>query len=321
MRSNCGAIKMHSYYLSAIAAVSFVMFDVAPCRADDIPSDYKVGDKVANSVRIGKRWFPLEDGEYTVIGVSNRKSSSTVGLPGDGANLISIILGKSMEKKPHSIVIVEGNTEIVAHSKRNGWQYSKNCERKDVHFIQKNLNVDGGEQNCYIINHYTTVLSSKHNLADSPYRQALAFANSKNVDIPVNFVGVNYRFADFSDFVNIEYRFNPEYEGFPRSSDSSWAGSNWHRDRIGADPRRVEYVNKIIEWAKNWHPKVEAGFNKKWKPEISSVPARETQALETTPKTDHDIEWQLIKLKKLLDDSLIDEIDYNTQKKRILDSL
>jgi hypothetical protein len=327
-------MKIRSHKISALAAFSIAFFIAVPCQAEDILPDYKVGDKVTKAVHIGKRWFPLEDGEYTVIGAGNRRSTQSNNFPGAGANIVSIILVKSIDKKPHSFIIAEGNTEGIAHTRVNGWTYSKECERKDVHFVQKYLNVEGGEQNCYIINHYTTIINSKDNVVDSPYRQALAFANSKNVDIPANFVGVHYRFADFSDFVNIQYRFNPEYEGFPRSSDSSWAGSNWHRDRIGADPRRVEYINKIVEWAKNWHPKVEAGFSKKWKPEISSVPSGDPlrkphqlgssepqMPVDAMSQSDSDAGQRLKKLKKLLDEGLIEKGDYDAQKKRTLDSM
>jgi hypothetical protein len=53
---------------------------------------------------------------------------------------------------------------------------------------------------------------------------------------------------------------NPELAGFPPPASSVWRDSNWHRDRIAEDPKRVAYVEAFEQQQARHHELLRQGF-------------------------------------------------------------
>lgn len=197
----------------------------------------------------GRVKVPLPEGNWIVAGSGYRRFGYD--------NPIEEIVLVQVEDGT-AVRYVEVRSDVAASP--NGWKQSTFCERKDIHYIQKTSNVAKGNQDCWGINHYRMTLSGDI----PPYMQETRDYIVKNsIKSPLNAIAVEYRFADRSHMVEASYFFNPEVDGFDPPKDAQWSTSDWHRDRVYMDPKKVDYIEELKVWGKDWFPTVKAGFEGK----------------------------------------------------------
>ncbi|MCG8511309.1 MAG: hypothetical protein MI741_18990 [Rhodospirillales bacterium] len=154
-----------------------------------------------------------------------------------------------------------------------GYVASKLCERDDVHFTKRKANQAGGNQDCWIVNHWRMTGGGQR--LPLQWDQALEYAVENGISVPINMMTVEYRRATSHRMMNVNYFFNPEAEGFPPPKYADWSTSDWHRDRARLDPKRAAYIETIKAWGEAWKVQVDAGFDGKLptSPQVETKPA------------------------------------------------
>lgn len=209
----------------------------------------RTGAAYQSAIDVGNVQVPLPDGKWLVAG-------SAVSLNNNRTPIEKLFLVNEDNGVMRGAVIIDTNRVPESY----GWAYYKQCERKDVHFAKKLANYDGGEQDCYLVNHLSAYFTDQ-TLKDPRYAQTQDYLIKHGLKNPTHVVSADFRVADRMNFVSARYYFNPEADGLPPAP-GDWSATEWHKDRIQAFPDRKAYVEKIVAWADAWHPKVVAGFRR-----------------------------------------------------------
>ena len=135
-----------------------------------------------------------------------------------------------------------------------GWKHNRQCERTNLHFIEKIENRDGGNQNCYGVNHYR--ISGGSDKIEA-VREAKDYARQNGIAFPSTVLTHFHRLTTGKLF-HFWIGYNPELEGFPPPVDSSWSSNDWHQDRIIGDADRQQYIAKIKSLAEITHQRMES---------------------------------------------------------------
>ena len=215
--------------------------------------DFKIGTKYRNNIQVGKNGIkvPLPAGEWILVGSHVEQISSNK--------------GKKLNLHYVSMLNVKGKTikgaiRFLAPEKRvnPGFPRSKFCERKDIHHIVNNGNYRKS-RDCWGVKH------SGFNPWDKmPEYVSETYDWIKNNDIKMPGFMMSSIFDIIANnrFLEINYYFNPQTEGFSRPSrPTSWKNSKWHRLLIHKYPKRQSYVKRRIAWSKDWHKKVLSAVN------------------------------------------------------------
>jgi|TARA_R110000751_G_scaffold22366_2_gene63069 hypothetical protein len=197
----------------------------------------------------GRVKVPLPEGEWIVAGSGYRR----VGYENPIEEVILVQVDDGTV-----IHYIEIRTDIAASP--IGWKKSTFCERNDIHYIKKISNVPAGSQDCWGINHFRMTFTGKIPLY---MEEARTYIVDHKIRSPLNALAVEYRLADKPHFLDVKYFFNPEADGFEPPKIAEWATSDWHRDRVYMDPKKVAYIKKLKSWGEDWHTKVKAGFEGK----------------------------------------------------------
>ena len=209
--------------------------------------------------------IPLPAGEWTVSGV--RRTTSEGFYSGQASAPILRMVLVNPKANPSAIYI---RTTIGAGS-GFGWSLHSWCRRRDMLHRTTRINIEGGDQECWWINHIRMSRSSR---TPPEFDQAFDYARRNKIQIPINAIQVGYRLADNDGFLTLQYFFNPEAEGFAPPRRAAWSTSDWHRDRIGNDPKKVAYIDQVKDWGRAWLPKVKVGFDGKLASGTSMQPGK-----------------------------------------------
>jgi hypothetical protein len=110
---------------------------------------------------------------------------------------------------------------------------------------------------------------------------------------------------------------NPEVEGFSPPMQGDWRASDWHKDRVYLDPKKKDYVERIVDWSRSAHPKFKQGFEgglaaQVRSPVSTALPEKEAR----TPISD-----RLHSLDELLRQKLINPEEHERKRAEIIKSL
>jgi hypothetical protein len=135
------------------------------------------------------------------------------------------------------------------------------CGRTDVLYTMVVANVPHGDQDCWMINH-ALMAQSRTEQTQPHQRQSYEFLDARGISIGggLTMITAIHRVAAPTGAVTVWYQVNPEFFGFAPSSASSWSGSEWHRDRIAADPKRVAFIESYKALHARYQEHVKAGF-------------------------------------------------------------
>ena len=136
-----------------------------------------------------------------------------------------------------------------------GYVRQRFCDRENILFIEIKAHYEGGDVDCWGINHIAVPKSKAEEK-----KQTLDYLLERNILVPTFMIAVVYRRADDSKVVSFKYLFNPEIEGIKPSIMSAWKHSDWHHKYIQAYPEKVAYIERLKSWGRKWKPKVDAGF-------------------------------------------------------------
>ena len=79
--------------------------------------------------------------------------------------------------------------------------------------------------------------------------------------MPRTMISTIFHLANDHSFITYEILTNPEYYGFPQSLDTNWNNSLWHKDLIGKDPKRQQFLEQIKAQHSTIYSTLKAQFN------------------------------------------------------------
>jgi hypothetical protein len=274
--------------------------------ADEWEEKYKPGTQVSGHLAIGpgNQTIAMPEGKWTIAFFQT------------SLNNVDTLFAKGFLFQQEDNRLTKGVwLQVPLNYNANGYISSKNCERTNLHFIEKIENADSGNQNCYYVNHYRVTLSgSKSAIVNKIGKYFL----TRKIQVPNHLFQIGHRLADVSSMLIVKYYFSPTTDGFEDHPRTNWTDSPWHPSAITNDPRKTQYVGKLINWSKQWHPVVVKGFQGKLAPGDTVKVTDEEKAPATISST---VEERLKKLKRLFDENLITSEEYEGQRKEILNSL
>lgn len=225
-----------------ILALAFAAL-LSGCKTTSQPP-LKIGSSLSDLFVYGGQNIPLPPGDWTIA--SEQQSTNSGGAVIGNVMLVNIVNGELKR----SIWI---QTNLSLNTTGRGWMYDTNCERKNVFYISKTINVEGGEQKCELVNHLRLGISN-----DSPayVRDAYSYLQDINARYPDTFIYAYYRRADRNNFINLSYYFNPDADGVAKTQNIGWDESEWNIIRVDKHPEKKAYLERITQWAKEWDKKV-----------------------------------------------------------------
>ncbi|MES2977133.1 MAG: hypothetical protein V4731_01820 [Pseudomonadota bacterium] len=178
---------------------------------------------------------------------ANVFSSTGVVLP-----MGQIIVGAHREKKLLFMMNMRTNLE---QNRAQSWNDDP-CKRTDLLWKR----ATGGIQdvNCATINHGANFLrnpSGNFAKADFELKEAAIETPATVIQVAFDRLGRNMQYLSY--IVQI----NPEQFGFERDS-SAWATNSWHKDRIAKDPKKLEFIARLVKWAEDVQSRMEPAFQK-----------------------------------------------------------
>lgn len=81
--------------------------------------------------------------------------------------------------------------------------------------------------------------------------QMADFIRREGVSVPVNLLSVTFAGASRGRVLQVDYFFNPDLEGIPQSRSGRFEDSDWNRANIGRYPKKIAYVNSLVDWARD----------------------------------------------------------------------
>lgn len=168
-----------------------------------------------------------------------------------------LVLVKSQDRTLVEAIFVRTNAEAGVRPGWTGYKLHDDCTRKDLHVVKVHVLEKQGNQDCWTINHVTTDVSSDSQLL----AKLREYLRVNAIPMPRTFIRVDFHMATSDRFLLVRHYFNPEAEGFSPSRETRWLNNDWHKNRIASDPKKVSYIEKLREWAEQWHDRVKQGFH------------------------------------------------------------
>lgn len=205
-----------------------------------------IGNEYTGAVKFGNVQIQLTEGNWTLVSFLTSRNNtnmviywSTFGQIKNG--IISDLIWAKTNEEPHQY----------------GWLDGGLCSRNDIHFLEV---TSYGQQKCYGVNHTTFSTTLKGNW-EKIRADVEAWAEKNNAKMIHYAIGASYSLEGGGNFLRLTYAKNPVADNFPDVM-SDWKGHPWNRSNVASDGAKKAYVNKAIQWAKLWYPKVNSGFGR-----------------------------------------------------------
>lgn len=194
------------------------------------------------------------------------------------------------------------------------------CKRED--FIWKRaIGKSIKDVNCVSINHIVNYFVNP----TGEFQQILVWAKDEGIEIPPIIIRVTFtRYAPDMRRLVHTVDINPEQYGIPRDTTLPWGSNGWHKNFIGRDKKRVDFIENVKKWAVDIQDRMDAAFTKDVKAFVdvrglnayldSSVKVGDVKSNVGIEK----VEDILLRLKSLFDKGLLTEVQYNEQVKEVL---
>lgn len=263
----------------------------------------KVGDSYSGNIKLsspnGGIYLALPEGTWVLTSLEAYRDQN-VNAPMLRGRLVSL----NEKQVTGAVSFTAGNDST------GGWLVPNYCSRKDIFFVTAPDKRRGKEIRCWGVNHIGMTPGSNASKSATDFYQWIA---KNTVGMPKTMIAVEYYRASGAKYIYAEYFRNPEMDGFPPPEVSTWRESEWHKDRVVGDQKRLQYLEGVKAWGEKWLPIVEAAFNGR------PINQRESSPVAPpNPTTIAPIERQLEELKSLFDKKLITEGEYAEKRKAIL---
>ncbi len=310
-----GAIMRRVLWFSILRAALTVATSVS--AQDKLTLNQTYRDVIRLNYNSGSTQIPLPPGEWVLAGYDEPYNNIDI-------KMVKAYLARIENKVVTGVIKFTLPTDLSD----GGWIVPRFCDRENIVFIEKLSAYESGDIDCWGINH-SGIGAGKGKSVRS--RMFFDYVVAHEIEVPRYMIYVAYYKADSTNYLSLRYYFNPDVEGVEPDPTAGWGYSEWHRNRINADPKKVAYIERLKLWGREWKRNVDMGFagrldqTKIVQPSVSpSTPLDIAPAAggETTPTTrGDDTEARLRKLKGLFDQGLITKSEYAEKRIDLLKGL
>ena len=220
-----------------------------------------------------------------------------------------------------------GYTRWVIHFYATGntqwqwWNPPKFCKRTNVYFIKKFIG--NKTYSCWMVNHYRSDITANRGF----WAKVRKYEIENGIKTPDIFVGSEYAYSKGNKVWGAKYFYNPELDGVPKPKNLEWETNEFHVQRIQEYPKHEEFIKKYISISAefinefNFTHKIK-GTNKlslQAQDYITNASINVEIEKESNTNETSTIAEELNALKKLLDDGILTQAEFEKGKKKILD--
>lgn len=224
--------------------VLLALLACAPAASAQSLHRQAIGSEVQGKAQIGRYEIPLPPGKWTLIGAHETISRPTDGSPGRATGHAT--LARIEDNRLVGYMYALG--PMTTNNVHRIWDME--CRRTDLYFVESDANNNPQEQTCFSVYHIARTWTAVQNLG-AAHAAAFEWLNARpEIRKPSTMLVARHSNARNSDYVQVEYSFSPEAYGFPPSRDRSWAGNDWHRDKLKQDPARDAFAQAVLAWAR-----------------------------------------------------------------------
>jgi hypothetical protein len=292
--------------LGVTLALGLVGTGAVGAVAGSLADEIKVESIHSGVIRLGRVNLPLPDGEWVVTAVDEYKNKQNSLLA--QVEMASFVNGKTLS----GYIVVNVNEDISG----SGWDVHKFCSRTDVYYLMRGPDVPN-DQTCWGVNHYVFEKTSTYKPAQGSNIQA--YVARRGQVMPGTLINTLFRFANRNNFLTYQLYANPTLAGFTDES-GKWADSSWHKDLVAADPKKVEFLERVKAQSAQLFDVMKDGGVYKERPGAAPPTTAPATVVETPPDAPS-IEQRLVRLKDLFDRNLITAPEYEAKRKQILGEL
>lgn len=214
-----------------------------PARADSAIRMFTAGSVHEGAVQLPRFTLPLPPGRWILTSANESRN-----------NVNDVNLSLTLAKVDDGILAgwIAISTNIDPGNK---WVVSKDCGRKDQLYNVTSA-AYAHQQDCRWINHQTFNASSDYKPMIGQSIQD--FARSKGLPFPHTMIEQGTRLATSMFYLTVHHFTNPVLFGFAADAPTNWSNSPWHKDLIGADPKRVAVIDALRRELEGRHPLIKS---------------------------------------------------------------
>lgn len=222
-------------------------------KSSQLSADFQADDSKVfrDSFTIRDKTIPLPPGEWKIM---------ASGL--DAKKFFEVFLIQERPGRIFNYIILAADT--VELDREGGYTSWSEVKRKDIHYAVSANNEGGEKQDAWIINNgiptFICECTDKKVLED-----ASSYIKSKGLIISNDMIKVAHRLTGAHPYkkryLQAEYYYNPEADGFPPGQKATWATSDWNSVKINSDPQKVKYISRLKEEHQLIHQKIVSGFH------------------------------------------------------------
>lgn len=301
---------------SKLLAIALLCLGAASARADTGLENLPIGSIVKGTAQLGNKQFPLPAGDWQLVARGKRMSTnSAMGVPS-----IDVYLAQIENRILRNVIYVRTNLASSGH----GWVRDTGvCDRGDVHHAVSDRSYNQRDAECWTVNHIGFFMDTNPTEAQ---RDFFRFVN--DIRRPVTALSITYFLNNAFDYLRVSYLTNPELAGFEPTPTSAWTGNPWHRDMISGNAKRVAYVQQMKAEGEKLLPLIKTGMRGALPPgTVVSVggqpPSAQVNAPSPASSSDKtaDPAERMLQLKRLFDEKLITEAEYQERRRKILEGM
>ncbi|MEJ1382415.1 MAG: hypothetical protein RPT95_15845 [Candidatus Sedimenticola sp. (ex Thyasira tokunagai)] len=265
---------------------------------DEFDAYHQVGQVINDFVIIGEKRIPIPTGNWVVLTKKTGYVDKNRGAIG------GVILVEISGNAVTQMVLIKARLSEQVSAK--GMKEDKHFNRADLHYVEK-FSTDAFNRDY--IGVHTAKLDASSLMKNGIWKDALLrLASEHNIRPPRRALSATFLVTKNYDFIQAQYIWNPDTD--PRKQTGiNWKDPDWEYPLFDADQKF--YANKIVAWAKGWHPLIKKAIHRIGDSSSATGSTR-------VPGGSNSVELKLLKLKNLFDKGLITEQEYKEQKAMIL---
>jgi hypothetical protein len=241
-----------------IITIMLILFFTACSGLTSLEKEITVEKEYENDIKVGNKTIPLPEGKWKVVGR---------GLTSNDSFFIVYLF----QEKPDglfSYLMITTESPFSSSSGFFGYKRDDNFDRTNMLYVKSISNKEGEAQEGWYINnsicHFAQDSKTKAEIASKEY------IKSHNLTISNDMISVTHRFASKgpgNSYLRVEYFYNPEADGFQKSTSEYWSTSPWNSIRINSDQNKVAYVEKLKKYHAEIHDRIKTDYQKHRGPE------------------------------------------------------
>ena len=285
---------------------------------------YKVGDKISDRIELYKKYtFELPDGDWTI---ADKFSYSYYGIISKGYTLLRIKNNKAIESFEIAELKAPGrfqdiiNIALVEIMFKN--KYDGCYERPEYYKLE--FFAKGSTHNCFWILH-SDVYKELNDPDDPELRgvqsQYKAWLRDNQIKLPKVAIGSSHsyfsRLTGGKWFV-INYYFDPEILGAPKSKFIKEDSSEYHKYNISNYPEHKKIMDQVVSIGAKRHKQFELEVRAKDHHKIDLTQYIKELSTNLEIKQTNETLEQLIKLNELYKSGVLDKEEFKKAKGKLL---